>query len=361
MKRVLAVCAVIAASSFGSMVFAADIQEQPVARGNVEVYGKARLSVDVIDTGAASPADDSLTKLSSNSSRLGFKGSEDLGDGLKAVYQVELGIKMDKELDTSLRNTFIGLKSDSVGSLLVGKHDTPYKLATGSLDAFGDTTGDYNAIIGNVNGKSDFDRRAENTIHYISPTWGGFHLRAATEVTGSESDNTGNPAKSLYSASAVYGAGPLYAALGYETHKNGVTAWDTGTTVKGGKAGVGITFGGTKLGLVYEKIDSDKANSVYTRDAIYAAVSQKIGKETIKLAYGVARDGDDPAIKTGASQITAGVEHAFSKRTSVYALYTATDNDKDATYGIGQGQGVNFVPNAGEDPSSISIGINHSF
>jgi predicted porin len=343
------------------MVFAADIQEQPVAHGNVEVYGKARLSVDVIDTGAAAPADDSLTRLSSNSSRLGFKGSEDLGGDLKAVYQVELGIKMDGVLDTSLRNTFLGLNSKRAGTLLVGKHDTPYKLATGSLDAFGDTTGDYNAIIGNVNGESDFDRRAENTIHFISPTWGGFHLRAATEVTGSESDNTGTSAKSLYSASAVYKTGPLYAALGYETHKNGVTAWDTGTTITGGKVGVGLTFGGTTLGFVYEKLDDDNANSIYTRDAIYAAVSQKIGSETIKLAYGIADDGDDPATETGASQITAGVEHAFSKRTSVYALYTATDNDKDATYGIGQGQGVNFVPNAGEDPSSITIGINHNF
>lgn len=114
-------------------------------------------------------------------------------------------------------------------------------------------------------------------------------------------------------------------------------------------------------GLVYEKLDDDTADSVYSRDAVYAAVSRKIGSETVKLAYGMAGDGEDPATETGASQITAGVEHAFSKRTSAYVLYTATDNDRDATYGIGQGQGADFVPNAGEDPSCLMIGINHKF
>lgn len=115
MKRVFVVCAVIAASSFGSMVSAAD----------VEVYGKARLSVDVIDTGASAPEDDNVIKLDSNSSRLGFKGSEDLDGGLKAVYQVKLGVKMDGVLDTSLRNTFLGLSSDEAGTLSLANMTRP--------------------------------------------------------------------------------------------------------------------------------------------------------------------------------------------------------------------------------------------
>ena len=398
MKKVPAVLTALAVSCFGFTVFAAE-GDAPTVKGNIEIYGAAKLSVDLIDTGnKTTGADKNLNKVYSNSSRLGFKGSEDLGDGLSAVYQLELGVNMDgttqktvesissattntttgvttiKTKDANvntlgLRNTYVGLKHNSFGTVLLGTHDTPYKISTLQFDPFGDSMGDYNAIIGNVNGDANFDLRPKDVIAYASPTWGGVQVSAAVVQTGQETNNGTDSNSNAYSASALYNAGPLAVALAYEIHKNGVNAWDGGsaaspggTTVTGAKLGAGYTFGGTKVGLVYESLKSDKVNSPFSRNAMYFSATQTIGKEKIKLAFGKADDGEDPATKTGATMMAVGVDHAFSKRTSVYALYAATKNDKDATYGLGQsGAGGAYVPGKGEDPSVVSFGINHSF
>jgi predicted porin len=91
-------------------------------------------------------------------------------------------------------------------------------------------------------------------------------------------------------------------------------------------------------------------------------VSQKLGDETIKLAYGKADDGKDPNTKTGATLTAVGIDHSFSKRTTAYVLYAKTKNDTNATYGLGQsGAGGAYTPNAGESPSVIAFGLNHSF
>ncbi|MDH4163951.1 MAG: porin [Nitrospirota bacterium] len=381
MKKRFAALAVIAVSCLAAPVFGAE-GDAPLVKGNIEVYGAAKMSVDVIDTGAkAATADTTMNKVSSNSSRLGFKGSEDLGDGLKAVFQVELGINMDGTTSTvatgvsntatgavsttsvntiSLRNTFVGLGSDGLGTLIFGTHDTPYKVATGQFDAFSDTMGDYNAIMGNVNGDANFELRPRDVIAYTSPILAGFQISAATVL--SETTNTAISDASAHSFSAAYKAGPLALAVAHEIHKSGIATWDAATTITGTRVGAGYAVGGTKIGLVYETLSDDKANSKYSRNALHAAVSQKFGKETVKLAYAKADDGEDPTTKTGATMIVAGIDHSFSKRTAVYALYAATKNDKDATYGLGQGgAGGAFKPGKDEDPSVISFGINHSF
>ena len=382
MKKILALVAALAISCFGSMVFAAE-GDAPVVKGNIEIYGAAKLSVDVIDTGAkATGADKSLTKVSSNSSRLGFKGSEALSDDLSAVYQLEIGVNMDGTTTTvsnattttaasttsvntlGLRNTFVGLKSKGLGMVILGTHDTPYKVATGQFDPFGDSMADYNAIIGNVNGSANFDLRPKDVIAYVSPSLGGAVITVAKVQTGTESNNDTAQTADAYSASATYNAGPLALALAYEVHQNGIASgWDSTGKKKnaGAKLGAGYTIGGTKIGLVYESLKDDNANSAITRDALYLAVSQKLGNETIKLAFGSAADGKSTA-DTAATMMAIGADHAFSKRTSAYVLYAAVANAKGATYGLGQGgAGGAYKPAADEDPSVFSFGINHSF
>lgn len=360
MKKVLAVLMIIAVAALGAPVFAAD--EKPMVAGNVEIYGRAHLSVDVISTDdQASGADKNLINVSSNSSRIGFKGSEDLGSGLKAVYQLELGVNMDKsESSPTLRNSYVGL-SGGFGTVILGTHDTPYKTATGRYDVFGDTMGDYNAIIGTIDAATNFDLRPKDVIAYVSPKFEGLQVTLATVHTGTEANNTG-PNPFAYSASAVYSSGPLSAALAYEVHKNGAAVWDDhDNPVTGTKLGLGYTLGDLKLGLVYEMLDGDN-NKQYTRDALYVSGEMKFGNEKLKLALGQAKDTDAQA-DTGATLIAAGIEHGFSKRTAIYALYAMTRNDDNATYGIGQGgAGGKYQPTAaGEDPSCISIGMQYNF
>jgi predicted porin len=368
--------------SMGSLALAAE-GDAPTVKGTVEVYGQAKVSYDMIDTGATGTADGKLNKISSNSSRFGVKGSEDLGDGLNAVFQLELQINLDGTQTTvvssvtpspvtskttdidkiTYRNSFLGLSHKAAGTLLLGIYDTPYKTSTSRLDLFVDSMGDYNAVVGTVNGTANFELRAKDSVVYLSPSWSNISFALSRSTTGSETNNNSAGNASLSSASVSYDAKPVYFSAAYEIHKNGYTTWDSdGSENKGTKFGAGLTFGNTKISAVYEMIKDEKSNSDKTRNAWYIAASQTFGKETIKIAYANASDGDNPATKTGATWMAVGIDHALSKRATVYALYAQTKNETNATYGLGtSGPGGSFTPNAGQDPSVVSFGINYVF
>jgi predicted porin len=160
-------------------------------------------------------------------SRLGVKGSEDLGNGLKAIYQVEFGINLNDTNGNVLsnsdsityRNTFVGLAGDW-GTFLLGRHDTPMKISTGKLDLFADTMADYNGTVG----FNDF--RADNVVAYISPSWSGFQLAAAIVPAGGATgggrglnineDSIGE----TWSIAAIYSNGPFYASAAFENLNN---------------------------------------------------------------------------------------------------------------------------------------------
>jgi len=337
--------------------------------GNVVIYGVAHVSYDNISTGAS--GQDTLNRISSNSSRIGFKGTEDLGNGLSAIWQMEQQIGLDSAAaNATPRNQFVGLSSKTMGTLLAGTHDTPYKLATGGLDVFGDTIADYNTIIGNVNGTNVRDLRLGNVVAYITPTWSGFHAAIATSMLN-ESGNAvpatqqGNP--SAWSMAGIYDNGPLFASLAYEIQKSQVVATPADLfTTKGTKLGLGYKFGATKVGFVHERLNDDNpvtANAnAGTRNAYLLNVAHTMGANVIKASYGKASDGATAA-DTSAKNWTIGVDHNLSKRTSVYALYTKTDNAAGATYGVG-GAGAGGLYNAaavGEDPRAFSLGMKHSF
>ena len=122
-------------------------------------------------------------------SRVGVRGSEDLGNGLKAVYQIELGVDITNATrDTNIangnrangfafRNTFVGLAGDW-GTLLLGRHDTPLRLSTRNLDLFSDTLADYNSTVGFQ------DLRTDSNVAYMSPNWSGFQFMAAVMPQG---------------------------------------------------------------------------------------------------------------------------------------------------------------------------------
>lgn len=160
--------------------------------------------------------------------RIGVKGSEDLGNGLKAIYQVEFGINLNdakgnvlnNDDSVTYRNTFVGLAGDSWGTFLIGRHDTPMKISTGKLDLFSDTMADYNGTVGFR------DYRADNVVAYISPSLAGFQLMGAIIPAGGATG--GNQGLNLnedsiagaYSVAGIYSNGPFYASLAYESLGN---------------------------------------------------------------------------------------------------------------------------------------------
>ncbi len=331
-----------------------------------EIYGQARASVDLTDDGTNNAAN-----VSSNSSRLGFKGVEDLGNGLKAIFQMETLVNFgggDSLLFGTARNSYVGL-AGGFGTLVLGAMDNPYKLATGKLDVSDSSMGDYNAIIGNVSGASTpFDEREPDSINYWSPKMSGFQFMAAYRP-----DENGAVKRDRYSTSATYENGPYYASLAYESHKNEAdaagsissTAPDRIYDTQAWKLGFGYTFNhdNTKVNFVYEDLSQDGSTAtVIEREAWYLALTHKIASNTFKIAYARAGDNDIGG-NTGADWFVVGLDHALSKRTTVYALYSGTNNDSGARYGLGTGGSNGAVVNAanGRDLSTFSIGVNHRF
>lgn len=329
---------------------------------NVTIYGQMNVSLDHVRTNGASPADGSLTRVSSNSSRIGFKGTEDLGNGMAANFQIESGLTVDGATGTwGSRNTYAGLSGKSWGEVRLGNHDTPYKLGTASLDIFADTAGDYNTIIGNVQGTVVFDQRATNALAYISPTMSGFHA-AIAYVAAAEANNNATANPSAWSATGIYANGPIFASLSYEKYTNGANAAASAADVKGTKFGFGYNFGDAKVGFIYERLSDSVSGSETTRNAYGLNVAYTMGSNVLKAAYLKANDGDNSTTDSSAKNFTIGVDHNMSKRTAVYALYTKTTNASGAAYGVGGAQGGNFTTlNDGEDPSILSFGMKHSF
>jgi len=329
------------------------------AQAGVEVYGQARMSLDFSSNNdPVATNEDSALAVSSNKSRLGFKGDEDLGGGLKALWQFEQQVDFDTSTwGATKRDAFVGLGGD-FGTVLAGRINTPYKNATKDMDIFTNTRGDYNAIMGVVNSANPtFNNRFDNSIQYKTPDMGGFKGALAYSVNRS-SDNlpmtTAASETDGFSLSGSYMQGPLFLTAAYES-------LNSATPVVGGfddaaawKIGGSFTLGGmTTLGAIWESADLGGPNA--DRDAIYLNLAHKMDAITLKAAFTMADEVGSVA-DTGATQFALGASYALSKTTEAYALYTMVGNDSAAAYRVEQVGGV-----VGEDVSSFSVGINHTF
>ncbi|MHB9118285.1 MAG: porin [Burkholderiales bacterium] len=345
--------------------------------GNVVIYGKIHASYDITDNGngGATGVNGTRTnKISDNQSRIGFKGSEDLGNGLSAIWQVENKINVDGVAGAwNSRNTFLGLSGKSWGTVLLGKLDTPYKSSTRDLDNFGDTLADNRSIMGGGDkAQANFDGRPNNVLAYVSPKFNGFDA-AIAYVAGAETATTSGQKKgNAWSLDGKYENGPLFAALAYERHNLGDAGTGTlgaGTPDKSEKAwklGIGYKMDAFKVGFVYEKTSDDNSptgtekfgHNAYTLNGGYT-----FGSNEAKIAY--TRAGDVASNSdSGAKQWSLGLDHNLSKRTKVYALYTNLNNDTNgswalgSTYSAGGGLAANGT-NATQ--SAFSLGMMHSF
>ncbi len=327
---------IIAAAIAASFVAAPAIAEPTV-------YGKIHNSVDFVDGGAAGTQDE--VSVEDRDSKLGFKGSEDLGNGLKAVYQMEFAVDTsDLGGFTGGRNTFVGLAGD-FGTFVVGQHDTPHKMSTGKLNFFGDQAGDYKGVAGLE------DVRAQDAIAYISPNFSGLTVAAAI-VPGGDVPATANDNDEIaagMSIAAMYSNGGLYAALAFEDLEDHAGPAALGLAEEKVRVGLGYTMDNIGLALVYEDRQDIGAVAGADAETIYIAGKYTMGNNVIKAMYanidnsGGAQDQDSWGI---------GLDHNFSKRTQAYVQYV----NGEATP-----RQSNIAASAANDVDVFSIGMAHSF
>lgn len=344
---------------------------------NVTIYGIADIAVGSTNNGVVSN-----TQVSSQVSKLGFKGSEDLGDGLSAIWQIEQQIDMDNSSAAgaknsfATRNSFAGLKSESMGTVLLGRHDTPYKMATSKLDVFVDQLAINYSVMGGgssaTNGGGLHMARLTDEIVYISPKMNNFTV-AAAYVAAAETTTTAAQQKgTAYSLATMYDAAPLYAALAYQSFKYGAAGTGTfgstpalaaGDTQSSTRLGFGYTMDALQLNLVYENNKSSVLGlDKFGRSNLYLAGKYSFGNDDVKLAYANAGQIGGVA-NTGAKQISVGYDHSLSKRTTLYTQYTKISNQSGANYGLssaGSTAGGAAVA-LGNNPSGYAFGIKHVF
>ena len=333
------------AAAIGAAVVAA-----PSAFAESVVYGKMHTSVNMNDSSVANSDNYTVT---SNASRLGFKGSEDLGNGLKAIYQIEFGISSDggpaqtnpntgprTPIDNQ-RNTFIGLAGDW-GTVVVGRHDTPAKIAfyASGNERLGDSILDLNSGVAGV----FTEVRASNAIAYVSPSFAGFTAAAAI-VPGEETGaNSSNNLADHASFGVMYSGFGLKASVGYEILDDQALG-GSGKDQEMIQAGASYTFNNFSVGAQYETDDNRGAVTNADYEAWCLTAKATFGNNAVSAIY-TTSESKNPAGVTTSDTDGWGLaaEHNFSKRTKVYVAYATEDED---------------VGNSDQD--SFSIGMIHDF
>ena len=330
----------------------------------VTLYGRAYVTVESIEANGGTAAQNDATKrrnrLDDQSSLLGVRGTEDLGGGLKAFFQLETQFKPDQNDTTfAARNSGVGLQG-GWGSVLIGRWDMPMKATMIAIDPFGDLTpGGYKTAMAD---RGNFDVRAQNVVQYWSPSWAGVALRLA--ATSNETRTaTANPR--MQGASLTYTGGPVYLAAAYEEHKDGTSASTTAGLTPGtpGYKEKGYGLGGTfnvamfKFGLMYERFKKDLRSD---QKALLANVTWTIGNNQLIYQYGKAEDGGTSSASEPSCNSNVGAwQYNFSKRTFTILQYTTIKNNATSTCNLANTAMPGMA--AGQDPKAWAFGIRHVF
>jgi predicted porin len=336
-------------------------QAQVKSDGLLEIYGRASFSVDQLDDGASYKRNN----LSSNASRLGFKGSKPIGN-LTGIWQIEQEIQINLNNATgdtnnrlASRDTFAGLQGN-FGTVRAGKFDTPFKTAREPFNLFGDQLGDMRNLT--RVGEAKFDERLNNMLEYQSPVMNGFQAKVAYSFhSGTSATNSGAVEKKedATSASLGYKAGGLEAALAFETY-----GADTATTGKREATRASISYKLTpelRLMGFYQTDDTMNGSTPLGADVTGLGLEYMI-TPTVALK-GHYMDRKAKAANSDASMYTLGAEYRYDKALRFYASYASLDNGT-AVKLVPWKEGRTAAPSAGTNgktTSGVSIGMRYDF
>jgi predicted porin len=326
----------------------------------VTLYGRVYVTVESVEAQGGTTPVPRRIRVQDESSLLGVRGTEDLGGGLNAFFQLETGFKPDQNDTTfAARNSGVGLQG-AWGSVLIGRWDTPWKVTTIAVDPFGDLTigGITDALSGGgVSGVQGlYDRREQNNIQYWSPNWAGFAVRVSYMANEAKT-TTLNPQSN--GASVTYTGGPVYVGYAYHEFKDIAFATVTPAKQHGNALFGSFTFGPIKLGAVYEKM---ARTGFQNQTAWMGNIVYTLGNSQFIYSHQKAKDGSlNTALIQAACKVDAvGYQYNFTRRTFLIAEYVKIDNNDAGTCNFGVSPGP-LTAAAGQDPQGVSIGIRHIF
>ena len=369
-----------------------------LAQANVTVYGVADASFDVVRiSGDANNELGNTTRVSTNSSLLGFKGAESLGNGLTAVFQYESSVGFDNAGALgATRDSYVGL-AGGFGTVVLGNLTGPTRALGAAVDVNVGATGigANSALLGklgnNLIGTTDasgnyaggstcarsstctsiFDTRWKNAIAYVSPSFAGLNATVAYEANENKALHGLTSANTTgYDVGLKYANGPAMAAVTYNAVSTG-RADDL--KISDLRVGGSFNMGAASLRAVFDLARADNFGGNKVTQAVYglgATFNVTPASKLVGQVY-VARDlkvNGSSADDTGAKLFEVGVEHSLSKRTMLKATYAMINNDKAAAYDFGiNAVGINTgaLPGGanavGGTVQGLSLGLRHTF
>ncbi|WP_036177384.1 porin [Massilia sp. 9096] len=344
------------------------ITQTSFAQSNVTIYGLLDAGIEAERGGAAG----NIVKVSSgiaSASRLGFKGTEDLGNGLSALFVLESGILIDTGASDVAgqafnRQAFVGLKSNKLGSVTLGRQ---YTLTYNALGQVGDPfAAGLAGSAKNLFPVAGANLRANNSIVYSSPTANGFTAEALYSV-GEVSGNS--TAGRQFNLGLNYASGPLSARLAYNNRNNDTATVTTNSIGHNTLFVANYDFKVAKLFFAYSAdkgMNSAPLNNATPRpygrvfnpslegDDLLLGAQIPVGTAgTLITSY--IRKNDKTAENQDARQYALGYVYALSKRTSAYASYGMMKNKNGAAYTVGNNS------DAGTGDRATNVGVRHSF
>jgi len=277
------------------------------------IYGKANVSIQNSDV-----ASESALELVSNASRIGLKGSEELENGMKAIYKFEYETYIDDGDNGGRtfgqRNIYVGLSGD-FGTVKGGMFDSPLKTTQNKVDLFNDLAGDIKNLI-TVN-----DNRTRNTVSYTSPKG---PVVGQVAVVMSEDPDVNNG----LSASLTYSNDSLYIAAAMDQDVEGE---DTSAV----RAVAQYTVGDLQVGLLGESSEDATGES---DSGMVGSVQYKIEQWALK-----AQVGQSDILAEGGQYLSLGADYKLAKNVKVFGYYTdLTADDVDDRSYLGFGMEYKF-------------------
>ncbi|EGF33656.1 putative porin [Oxalobacteraceae bacterium IMCC9480] len=311
------------------------------AQSSVTAYGIVDMGITREMGGAAG----SVTKLANgvqSGSRLGFKGTEDLGSGLKAMFQLETGIAADTGGFSQGglafgRQSWVGLNG-GFGTVSMGRQYNPLFTALDEIDPFGTGLAGSSTNLF-ITGAT----RVNNSIKFVAPEMGGITAEAIYGL-GEVAGNTA--ASRTLGGSVGYANGPILGKLVYERLNN---ATDTNTT-KYTQATFSYNFNVATLAVGYGKIKDD---ALVNADSALVGVTVPFGASAVMASY--VRRNDKSSLNQDAKQYAVGYTYALSKRTNLYSAYARIKNDNGLNYTVGD------ATSSGTGDKAFNVGIRHKF
>lgn len=320
------------------------------AQTNVTMYGIGDVSVASVKSG--NPGTRNTIRIDSgvnSTSRWGIRGTEDLGGGLRAFFNLEAGVTWDDGQAAGLnfqRRSFVGL-GNAAGQVLLGRDYTPTFWSLLASDTFG-----Y-GLWGNTLSYAGFYAvRYSNQVQAKTASMGGLEVYAAYSFGENSSSATPSSAGSGMDIAAVYNKAPLMLTGAYQVNKN-AAGKDQKVTSLGG----GLTMGPFGMKAGYSQSDSKDQGGVKIK-MLNAGATMNVGAGQL-LGQVIQMKNDS----TGGKGTTLGVAytHPLSKRTNLHFSAASHRNNNAGTFGINTSATSAGTITAGADPAAFAIGVRHTF